>query len=312
MSFDLSNVLATASAVSKNGSSSSSEEGSKYRYLYPSTGTLRVKLLYNPKSNLLGRITKKHVIDKSKAICLSMYNMDCPICKTVQNIKNAIGQDVWKFNARVRAVTFAQYVGSNNYQWTQENPEPKVGDVVILMYPWSVYQDINRLLVNCGANASQLIATNVGKVVNISRWQESSMTKYKCEVDAFAPEFKSAESDEAFEALLNSLPSLEEVNCPPAVTDEIIKTTNEVAEALSREYLKTSAPTQPVQVSSAFSQQSNFGSSRPSASSGVPSAKDYPCIGNYNPSDPKCVACLKGVACKLFSDSNPSSDSIPY
>ena len=140
------------------------------------------------------------------------------------------------------------------------------------------------------------------------------MTKYKCEIDAFAPEFKSAESDEAFEALLKGLPSLEEINCPSSVTDEIIKTTNEVAEALSREYLKTSAPTQPVQVSSAFAPQpqpqsnfsapSNFQPAQP-IQQGVPSTKDYPCIGNYNASDPKCVACLKGVACKLFSTSVP-------
>lgn len=303
MSFDLSNVLSQAQDIanSKGGSNKQFDDSSNYRYLYPSPGTLKVKLLYNPKSNMLGRITKKHVIDKSKAICLSMYGQECPICKTVQNIKNAIGQDIWKFNARVRAITFAQYVGAVNYTWSQENPEPKVGEIVILMYPWTVYQDINRLLVNCGSNASQLIATNVGKVVNISRWQESGMTKYKCEVDAFAPDFKSANSDEEFESILRGLPSLEDINCPAELTDEIMKTTNEVAEALSREYLKTS-PSRPMQASTAFVPQSNI---EPSQPANVPSTKDYPCIGNYNSNDPKCIACLKGVACKLFSNSVP-------
>lgn len=302
MSFDLSDVLNTAKEVSKaGGSSKNSENGfSNYRYLYPAVGTLKVKLLYNPKSNMLGRITKKHVVDQSRAICLSMYNHECPVCKILKDIKNAVGQDMWKFNARVRAVTFAQYVGSTNYTWTKDNPEPKVGEVVILMYPWSVYQDVNRLLVNCGANASQLIATNVGKVVNLSRWQENGMTKYKCEVDAFAPDFQSSDSEEAFEELLKGLPSLEEINCPAEISDEIIKTTNELAETLSRDYLKP-ANSAPVQISNAYQVKAP----EPAVSAPVPSTKDFPCIGNYNPSDPKCIACLKGVACKLFSESTP-------
>jgi hypothetical protein len=300
MGFDLSSLLDNANKVSKFGTNSQ-ENGGGYRYLYPSIGTLKVKLLYNPKSNAFGRITKKHVIDKSKAICLAMYNQECPVCKAIDNIKNATGQDMWKFNARTRAITFAQYIGANGYTWTKENPEPKVGEIVILMYPWSVYQDINRLLVSCGSHAEELIATNKGKVLNILRWQEGGMTKYKCEIDAFAPEYQSCESEEAFVKMLNDLPNLEDLNCPAAMTDEILKNTNEVAEAVTREYLKPQNSA-PVQASNMFNQPASPASSpAPVQSAG----NSFPCVGNYDPNNPKCMACLKSVSCKLFTDSTP-------
>lgn len=304
MGFDLSSLLSNASKVSKIGTGSQ-ENNAGYRYLYPGIGTLKVKLLYNPKSNAFGRITKKHVIDKARAICLSMYNEECPICKTVESIKNATGQDIWKFNARTRAITFAQYVGSSNCTWTKENAEPKIGEIVILMYPWSVYQDINRLLVNCGSNAEQLIATNVGKVVNISRWQEGGMTKYKCEIDAFAPEYQSAESEEAFVKMLNDLPSLEELNCPAKLTEDIVKNTTEVADSLAREYLKPQNSA-PVQASVAFNQVPSVSTFGPAGNSAqTPTNNDFACVGNYNAQDSKCIACLKSVSCKMFSDSVP-------
>ena len=301
MGFDLSSLLDNASKVSKSGPGSQENNGG-YRYLYPGIGTLKVKLLYNPKSNAFGRITKKHVIDNSRAICLAMYNMECPVCKVVNSIKNATGQDIWKFNARTRAISFAQYVGCSNCTWTKDSPEPKAGETVILVYPWTVYQDINRLLVNCGSNAEQLIATNIGKVINISRWQEGGMTKYKCEIDAFAPEYQSADSEEAFVKMLNDMPSLEDLNCSATVTDEILKNTTEVAEALARDYLKPQNSA-PVQASAAF------GAEMPAVTvASVPapqSANEFPCVGQYNPNDSKCMACLKSMACKMFSDTIP-------
>lgn len=308
MSFDLSAVMATAQDVAnaKGAPSKGNESSSNYRYLYPSIGTVRVKLLFNPKSNMLARITKKHVVGDARAMCLSMYGEDCPVCKVVKSIKNAVGNDLWKFNARTRAVAFAQYVGSTNVTWNNDNPEPQVGEVVILMCPWSVYQDIQRLIVNCGSNAEQLIAKNAGKVLNISRWLENGMTKYKCEVDAFAPDFKSAESDEAFESMLRGLPSLMEVNAPAEMTEEMVAKAREVADSLSREYLKP-ANSAPMQISTAYQPPANPApvSAPTPAPAGAPTNSEYPCIGNYNPNDSKCVACLKGVACKLFSDSVP-------
>lgn len=303
-SFDLSSVLATAQEVSKTGSSKSDEGASGYRFLYPRLGTLKVKLLYNPKSKMLGRVTKKHVVENSKAICLSMYGHDCPICKVLKDIKNAVGQDMWKYNARVKAVIFAQYVGATNYTWDKDNPEPKPGEVVLLMAPWTVYQDINRLLASCGSHAEQLIATNVGKVVNISRWQENGMTKYQCAVDAFASDFQSTGSEEEFVKMLNDLPSLDDLNAPSAISEEIIKKTNEVAENLSRELLKP-VNSAPVQASTAF--QASPQPVAPAAPASIPSIKDFPCMGNYNPNDTKCLACAKGVSCKLFG-----SDSVPF
>ena len=336
MAFDLTNVYNNAKTVVSKADGSSGDTP-KYRYLYPSTGTLKVRFLYNPKSGTFGRLTKKHTINEARAVCLDMYGMDCPICKVVTNIKNATGQDIWRFNSRVRAISFVQYVGSNNYSWTQENPEPKVGDIVILMYPWSVYQDINRLIVNAGSNASQIIATNVGKAINISKWQEKGMTKYKAEIDAFSSEFTSCNSSEEFESMLLGLPDLNEVNCPSTVTDEIIANTRETANTLSREYLSVLNKSEAVSVSNGFNaqpinsgyvqpvQQQQFSNTpvqqgyqtrqpqqvQPMAQKQQVNAPSYACIGNYDDNSPKCMACLKAVPCQMVSD-NQSDMTVPF
>ena len=317
--FDISNVLSDVSSFSQNGQNT---EKSSYRYLYPGIGTLRVKLLYNPKSDTFGRITKKHVSGQTKAICLSMYHQDCPVCKMIESIKNVTGQDDWKLKARVRAITFAQYVGCNNYTWTKDNPEPNQGDIVILMYPWTVYQDICRLLVNCGSNAEQLIATNIGKVVNISRWQENSQTKYKCEIDAFAPDYKSADTEEAFRDMLNNLPSLNETSCPPEITEEMVKHANEMAESLSRQYLRAYHSSPAIQASNVYQSKNDINTTTYQAPKDTMPAPNVtqsqnpphqvkeaplPCIGQYSDSNPKCIACLKSVACKMIS-----SDEAPF
>lgn len=232
MAFDLSSVLNQAQEVSNQNQGG----GNNPRLIYPGTGTLKVKLLYNPKSNSVSRLVRRHKVGNTNYICLSMYGQDCPICKTVDAIKNSTGADLWKYNAKARGISYAQYVGSEGYTW--DNDEPQQGELILLMYPWTVYQDINRVLASAGTRAEELIALNEGKIVNIVHWRENSQEKYKCEVDAFAANFKSCATDEEFEKFMNDLPNLNEAVCPPVMDEKTHKASNDAAETLSREHLR--------------------------------------------------------------------------
>ena len=233
MAFDLSSVLNQAQEVANQSYSNS--EGNP-RLVYPGMGILKVKLLYNPKSNLVSRLIKRHKVGNSNYTCLGMYGQDCPICKINESIKNATGMDMWKFNPKNRGISYAQYVGSDNYTWDGE--PPKVGELILLMYPWTVYQDINRLISTAGVHAEELIAKNEGKVINITHYRENSQEKYKCEIDAFADTFKTCDNDQDFENFINNLPDLNETIVPSTLNETTLKSVTEASEALAREYLR--------------------------------------------------------------------------
>lgn len=246
MAFDLSSVIGQANEVTAQQQSGDGK--SKLRLIYPGTGTLKVKLLYNPKSNLVARQIRRHKVGNTNYNCLSVYGIDCPICKTVDSIKNATGNDMWQFNYKTRGISYAQYVGSDNYQWNTQNPEPQVGELILLMYPWTIYQDINRVISTAGIHANELIATNSGRVFNIIRWRENSQEKYKGEIDAFSTYMTFpcnindpndiARADAEFEKYLNELPDLNEAVMPSAPNQDSYKYANEASEALSRDYLR--------------------------------------------------------------------------
>lgn len=244
MGFDLRQLIDKATQFTEDRQSGQGFRGPKL--VYPGPGLLRVKLLYNPKSNLVARQIRRHRVNNVSTTCLSIYNMECPICKSVDSIQNVTGIDLWKFKAKNRGISYAQYVGSKDYKWGPGD-EPEVGELILLMYPWTIYQDINRIIASAGPQADKLIALNEGKVINISRWNESGQVKYKGEVDAFSPDFKSKDNDDDFVEFLNNLPNLNEAMAPPVATQELIKIVSDLSESLNRDYLRrtgTSFPTQ--------------------------------------------------------------------
>lgn len=233
MAFDLSSVLNQAQQVSEQQSSENSNNFP--RIIYPGMGTLKVKLLYNPKSGCVSRLIRRHKVQDKNHTCLKTYGQDCPICKMVENINNALNLDLWQFNDRARGLSYAQYVGSDGYSW--DNDQPEVGELILLMYPWGVYQDINRIISGAGVNAEELIAKNEGKVLNIIHSKVNGRHEYKAEVEAFAQPFKSCKDDAEFESYLNNLYDLNEAIAPREINQDLINDANDVAEILSREYL---------------------------------------------------------------------------
>lgn len=238
MSFDLSQVMQQAQEV-KERQDNNEGGGNNLKLIYPQQGNLKVKLLFNPKSSVVTRLIGRHNVNGTKVPCLTEYKQDCPVCKTLTSIESAKGIDLWKFKKQSRGLAFAQYIESD-YKWNKPEDEPAKGEVVLLMFPWSVYQGINRLIAEAGQMAGQLVASNEGKVVKIERWTEANQVKYSAGIDAWSQPYKSCETDAQFEELLNGLESLNDKVMPIQCTDEILKQVRDISQQLTRDYLSNS------------------------------------------------------------------------
>lgn len=239
MSFDLSQVMQQAMSVKDKQDNQGSNGGNNLKLIYPQAGDLKVKLLFNPKSSVVTRLIGRHNVNGTKVPCLGEYALECPICKTLTSIESAKGIDLWKFKKQARGLAFAQYIDSN-YSWDKPENKPAEGEIVLLMFPWTVYQAINRMIAEAGQMAGQIVAMNEGKVVKISRWVENNQTKYAAGIDTWAQPFKSCGSDQEFEEMLNGLDSLNDKIMPIACTDDILKQAKELSEQLTRDYLSGS------------------------------------------------------------------------
>lgn len=231
--FDLSSVLAQAAQVT---ASAQEDSGGGMKLIYPQQGTLKVRLLYNNAAGVVMRKFERHTINKQKITCLQNYGVECPVCKMIENIQNATGADLWQLKRTTRGIAYAEYIDSD-YKWDNPNDAPKKGEIVILMFPWTIYTDLNRLITQAGQNIYSLIASNVGGVFKISRWTESKQTKYRAEIDPFDNAHQTCPSEEEYQKLLMDLPSLNEKFVPIELTDNLTKAAQSTAEELNKEYL---------------------------------------------------------------------------
>ena len=231
--FNLENVLAQAAQVTQQQEESSS---GGMKLIYPQMGTLKVRLLYNNAAGVVMRKFERHTINKQKVVCLQNYGMDCPVCKMIDNIQNATGADLWQMKRTTRGIAYAEYIDSD-YKWDDPKNAPAKGEIVILMFPWTIYTDLNRLISSAGQNIYSLIASNVGGVFKISRWSENKQTKYRAEIDPFDQQHQTRATEEEYQKLLMDLPSLNDKFVPVEPNDNIIKAAQSMADELNKEYL---------------------------------------------------------------------------
>ena len=240
MAFDLSQVLAQASQASAEGENS----GSRERLIYPQDGKINVRILFNPKSQVVIRKFDRHTVNGTKVPCLSQYGTDCPVCKVIGDIKNAKGFDMYQAGRKTRGICYAEYV-SSDYRWDKPEDEPKPGEIIMLMFPWTIYQDLNRIISQAGENLAQIVASNVGYVISIEKYTENKQIKYKASIDPFQMNHQTRNNDQEYNDLLMGLDSLNDKYVPIEINDDIIAKNKEVAEQLSREYLNPVQTTQP-------------------------------------------------------------------
>lgn len=245
MGFDLASVMSQAkSAVDGGGSGGGGSY--KYRLLYPGVGTTKVKMLFNPASNMLMRLINRHTYSDDKVPCLRTIGKECPICKAIEDVKNAADIDLGKYRSIARGIAFAQFLEAN-----YEVQNISKGDVVLLMFPWTVYQQISQQIddnKNKPENLEKMMASNTGFAFNITH---SPDHKYNTQIDAFS-QYTTCESDEEFNNLLMGLETLNEQMVPSNFTEPMLHDIRDVAAEIRSKYLNAPgvAPSTPTSIMS--------------------------------------------------------------
>lgn len=241
--FDFSAMQQKMAAELASDVKSESGYDSKYPIYYTrQNGKLKVKLLVNKKMGGLQKRLVRHPADaegKVKVPCLSVYGETCPICEAIKEVENAKGKEIGafrKYGYSVRGVCYAQLIEHDSSMFTEPN-SPRIKDIITLMYPKTVYDKFNKVLVDAGANVVDVLGKNEGMPIIIERSQKpKDFPKFEVNIDPFHKE-KSYATDGEYEAMLDELPDLTDAFYPRTLTDEIKTKVQAVAEAITQEYL---------------------------------------------------------------------------
>lgn len=326
-------VEAARAAVAKSGNDGSSQN---YRYplVYPQAGhSLTVRLLFNPPSGQIVRLVNRH----EKVPCYRTYNIECPICKVMQEVKDATGQDPFGRNkaSRARGVAFAQYISSTNQiDKGGNNGILQPGELILFMFPWSVYQQINALIQAVAQTPTGMdqafCHSQSGLFIQVSATADFKYTTTSVPYMTFPTQ----QSDDDFMKMLDSMDNLNDQVVPSAITQEVDKQVKEYADAIYRQYITPRIPTQTMPAAPQTVNGGNFNQPTPpsafgtlySTGSAVPPAY-YPqavtqspqapqtpavpqqstnapaCYCQHKDNDPQCICCPYEVGC--IQRSNP-------
>lgn len=321
MKIDVSELMAKIHKEAEKNNISDSNDG--YKLVYPQDGELKVKLLYNPKSGIVMRLTNRHMIGDSRVPCLSQYGKTCPVCQVVSAIENTAPNtpDLWKMKNTRRAIMYAEYLSSTYSISSDEKFNPKKGEVVLLMVPFMVYADLNKIMSDAGNDITELISENTGKVISISRYVEKGRTKYSTSIDGVIDSHKTCDTDEEYDNLLMSLPDLNTKVVPAEFTQEIGKKAEDLARDLSNIYIsnRVSSPVQSAtepttQVIDGMtytkingkwvmkqdnSPEHNSPSINTNVSNNQVDNSNHPsCFGHYDENSSKCMICSDEFDCQ--------------
>lgn len=233
MSFDLSSVMEAAKTAVEGTSS-----GNNYpTIIYPANGTIRVRLLFNPKSNSVMRLIHRHKLDSGKIDCAAHYGQDCPVCKQLETIRAVKGLDLWTLKSKTYGIAYAQFIDvSTGYDFGNRRNIPKRGDLIVLMFPWSVYSQISGCIQKAGENAGQLLVENESKPIIIERKLSNDRVEYRVDVDTFST-YQSCDSQAQFDKFLMDLPDLSDTITPKEMPEGLLTKLQLEADNLNIKYL---------------------------------------------------------------------------
>ena len=259
MSYDFQSAVAAAKAVVE---SQENKESSNYKYplLYPpQNNTIVVRPLFNPASGQIVRLVNRH----EKVPCYRTYGIECPICKVQQQVKDVTGQDPFGRTkaSRSRGLSFAQFISSTSpidKGGNRGNFQP--GDIILFMYPWSVYQQINTMIQAIAqtptgmeqafshAASGLYIQINVDNNFKYTTTQVPYLT------------FPTQQTDDDFFKMLDGMESINEQVIPSSITEEVDKQVKEYSDAIYRQYIAPRTATQGVPAGTA---PVNYGTAAP-------------------------------------------------
>ena len=238
--FDLDGVV---EAAKKNVEEADSGGGDyKYDLFYPyKEGVVSLRILYNPASNNAMRKIQRHKVNDVTNPCLQQYGKECKTCKAVEKAENAKEVNLWKLKATTRGLSFAQFVESD---YPEGADTPSRGEVVLFMYPYTVYKDLSEIIAQAGSNASSLLTENEGMIVKVKRTRSNDRVEYKALTDPFGKFVSvdkkgntSEENQKAFQEMLLELDDLNDMILPSEYKDEFAEVDMELAKSIEEEYL---------------------------------------------------------------------------
>jgi hypothetical protein len=236
MTLDLSKLYNNLQKAKDSESSEGSGRKYPYRIIFikpDNISKLNIRILYNVKTSLATYLYRNHKLQDGSILNCGKSNQDNPTCELCNAIDNKynLTKVTSKEGARLRTIMLAHYISSTGYQWTQEYPEPKPGDVVIVLGPSSLDKSIREMLVTIGYDAIPKILTSAeGAVISIGR---DSSGKQIITTPTYST-FKSANSDDEFAKVLEDLPSIIDIALFGGVTEDDYRRLHEAAVAIDR------------------------------------------------------------------------------
>lgn len=234
MKIDLTSVMRQAQEeVSSAESKGSNNSG--YPVVYPGEkGKITFRILYNMKSQTVQRRIVRH----EKLPCFGIYGEDCPVCTAIKNAEEVKGRDCGafrKYGYKIRGLCFAKVVDAD----TAYSDKFKKDDTIILMYPKSVYESINKIIVDAGENLEKIVSHNDGIPIVIETSQKNGYPDYSVYLFPYGSQksFQEDNGEELFDQLLESIPSLSDIIIPSHPTEEDRQRVNALAETITQEFI---------------------------------------------------------------------------
>lgn len=317
MAYDFQAAVAAASAAVNQAGLSGESKNYKFPLVYPQPGqTMVVRLLFNPASGQIVRLVNRH----EKVPCLRTYGAECPICKVMQEVKDATGQDPFGRTkaSRARGISFAQFISSTiPIDKGGDKGVLQAGDNILFMYPWSVYNQISALIQAVAQTPTGMDQAfshaNQGLYIQISVTPDF---KYTTTTVPFMT-YTNGMNDEEFIKMLDGMESLNDQVIPATINETVESQVKEYSEAIYRQFIAPRIPSQTPQTAPAPMSQQSYTSpsitSNPTSAypqqpttptvgistvnqSVNPSATTPACMGNHNGS-PQCICCPLEVQC---------------
>ena len=260
MAFDFTKIIAEETKKQEeNASTSSGGNNFGFNTLYPfGNGRLELKFIGNEPSGTLYRELTFHEYyqgkNKMKVPCLHhMYGMDCPICDAVSNVQNSLDeQNVFrKYGYKKQGIMFARLLGfaPENYFGDNKKP-PKVGDVVLFMFPKSVISELRNLIIEFSDEIPDLFTNNITRSVTLKiGTQTNGFPEYSFYVKGNTSPLvvdDTGNPDEAgFAAFMANMPNLNEVKFPSKPDENIMNIHRTLVEQINNEYFGTQVQVMP-------------------------------------------------------------------
>lgn len=239
---ELENAISEEINSSNNGNNANRNSENPYKIFYPfNDGEYEFRIFFNFKANRVQRLIIRHNNDgkNAKVPCLSAYGEDCPACKAIKDVENALGKDIGVFRRygySKKGICYAQIIQAPDKALKGENA-PQKGDIVLLMYPKSVFDSINSIIMSAikSDKIDDIVNKNVAYHISLNRDSSKGPNGYQV-IQTFN-QSKLFNTDEEFDKFISELPNLDEQIVPTTPKQETFQATKAFAEVVTSTYL---------------------------------------------------------------------------